>query len=383
MPTPEANARDLVYVLSEITHKYPKQTKQYVAEFVGCCRLGPLDAGDLVNNPSGAWSLRSHVSLTDSALAMDTGTAASPMISHVPMFTLVLGKPTEFMVHAVDAARRPIKFRLGKNTDFGVGINTAAQEPYGNAMKATINADTGVVSFPASADTVYPGYYNIVVVVSTVGPCSGYMSTDELRQCVSPEGTPQAESVTALLDFLVRVVNAGFKTQVGALNSCTDASSGLPAGTRVCNNPPILMLPSAQVKFICNEHNSFDITATDGNGVDKSLSVPHKGVFAIRYRQRPVLNSNYPKGQCSNIGGRVVRCMDHGDCAARGIGYCTNMDFVPHFPREDQQFWRPGNRAIAGIYIMYKWIYISAYIDIRIYMYIYIYTHIYIHSSQT
>ena len=62
----------------------------------------------------------------------------------------------------------------GDNDDHGVGLNQQASKTTGNAMLATINEDTGVITFPASASTSYENYYNLVVKATTYGPCHGY-----------------------------------------------------------------------------------------------------------------------------------------------------------------------------------------------------------------
>ena len=349
LPTPEEDARDVVYVLSEIVHKYPKEKKAYVAEFVGCCRLGPMDAGDLINNPEGAWRLRTHVAVTDNPLVMETGTAASPIIAHVPFVAVSLNKVLTFQIHAFDSASRPMTFRIGDDDDFGVGLNQAAQQPFGNKVKVTIDPATGIATFPASADTQYQAYYNLVVVVTTIGPCEGYDSTSEARKCSTTGGRQQTTKVTAVVDFLIRVVNAGHTlggTMYGA-GSCNNFNSGLPAGSNVCNlHHPQLMVP-AERTFICDERGSFLVTATDGVGEDKSVSAP-KGVFAIRHRQRIALNANYQSGECSVRAAGTLRCMDDRDCRSQNKGNCTGTQYVPHFPHDDEAFWAPGNRAIAG-----------------------------------
>jgi len=73
-PSPEADARDITYVVSEFTYKYPRRTATYKVGFQGCCRMGsnnsPEGAAsssfyDLYNNANGAFFLRSDVSVTD------------------------------------------------------------------------------------------------------------------------------------------------------------------------------------------------------------------------------------------------------------------------------------------------------------------------------
>jgi hypothetical protein len=222
MPTPEENARDIVYVVSDIVYKYPRQTRSFLAEFTGCCRQSK--SSQLVNNANGAWQLRAYVSITDDPLVMDTGTAASPVIEHTPVIHVIYGQALDFSVHAYDAADRPVKFRLGDSSEFGVDLSQqsqgqVSQGPYANAMDATINADTGVVTFPATEKTAYPDtYFNLVVVVTTLGPCQGYVSTSLSRRCDTPEGRPQTQKVTAILDFLVRVVYAGY-SGIGAVRA--------------------------------------------------------------------------------------------------------------------------------------------------------------------
>jgi hypothetical protein len=222
MPTPEENARDIVYVVSDIVYKYPRQTRSFLAEFTGCCRQSK--SSQLVNNANGAWQLRAYVSITDDPLVMDTGTAASPVIEHTPVIHVIYGQALDFSVHAYDAADRPVKFRLGDSSEFGVDLSQqsqgqVSQGPYANAMDATINADTGVVTFPATEKTAYPDtYFNLVVVVTTLGPCQGYVSTSLSRRCDTPAGRPQTQKVTAILDFLVRVVYAGY-SGIGAVRA--------------------------------------------------------------------------------------------------------------------------------------------------------------------
>ena len=348
LPSPEEDARDITYVVSEIYHKYPKKTEAYNVEFVGCCRLGPMDAGDLINNPDGAWRLRNHVTVTDDPFLMATGTVASPIFSHTPFVTVPLNSPLSFQVHAFDAASRPVTYRIGDNDDFGVGLNEAAQEPFGNKVKITINPSTGVVTFPASVDTQYQAYYNLVVVATTVGPCELYDSTAEARRCSASGGKQQKQKVSAVVDFLIRVVDAGrtLGGSVFGVGSCDNFNSGLPPGSKVCNRQPLLVAP-AERKFICSEHGSFQVTATDGTGVDKSISSP-KGVFAIRHRQRVVLDTNYQAGECSVRAGGATRCMDDRDCEIKNRGNGTRTQHGPTCPHGDQGFWAPGNRAIAG-----------------------------------
>jgi hypothetical protein len=134
-----------------------------------------------------------------------------------------------------------------------------------------------------------------------------------------------------VLDFLVRVVNAGY-SGVGTASSCTVGLS--PPGSKVCNSLPEVAVPASEVRFICNERSSFEVTARDGDGNDASASVP-RGVFAVRHRQRVTLNAHYPKGECSIRigGGGGSSCVDDGDCRVRQAGNCTKTDFVPQFPQ--------------------------------------------------
>ena len=120
-PSPEADARDIVYVLTQIEYTYPKKTDDYVAQFQGCCRMGSQNDGDggfydLVNNANGAFFLRTHVSVTDDPQVLMTGTASSPFFSHTPHITAIKGRPLVFRLHAFDAANRPIKYEIGKRT---------------------------------------------------------------------------------------------------------------------------------------------------------------------------------------------------------------------------------------------------------------------------
>ena len=116
-PSPEADARDVVYVVSEIIYKYKKQTATYQVGFQGCCRMGTPNDGtgpyyDLINNANGAWFMRTDVSVTDQPLVLLTGTAASPFIAHTAHITAIKGRPLDFKIHAFDAASRPIKYRV-------------------------------------------------------------------------------------------------------------------------------------------------------------------------------------------------------------------------------------------------------------------------------
>ena len=85
---------------------------------------------------------------------------------------------------------------------------------------------------------------------------------------------------------------------------CDNTDSGLPKGSKVCNTMPRITVPPSPQRFVCNELNRFQVTASDGTGTDKSISNP-KGVFAIRFRQRLSLARNYPIGECSDksVGG--------------------------------------------------------------------------------
>jgi hypothetical protein len=91
--------------------------------------------------------------------------------------------------------------RIGSNADFGVDLSSGwvpPGVPVANAMGATINQDTGVLTFPATeGKTLYPGYYNLVVVATTGGVCVGYDGSDAQRQClVAPGGRPQTAKVS-------------------------------------------------------------------------------------------------------------------------------------------------------------------------------------------
>ena len=363
-PTPELGARDMVYVVSEITHKYAPTAATYVAEFFGCCRLGySTTAGGMLNNANGAWRLRTHIALTDNDVTMETGTAASPYIQHVPFVTAVLGQALNLKLHVYDAANRPVQYRIGQNggtneDDFGSDLSDSwVVSPKGNSLgdadqvNPQIDAQSGVITFPVYYDEMYkdvPGYYNLVVVVTTAGPCIGYESTDEMRGCKSSAaGARQTQKITAVVDFSIRLVNAGFSDPKPDGLQCV----GLPKGTdtKRCNRLPTISVPESPQFFICNEYNSFEVTAIDGTGTDASLSTP-EGVFAIRYRQRPYLNAAYPRGNCSvSVGGSAIACIDTQDCAARGAGTCNATDFVPHFPQIDEEpLSSSRHRGIAG-----------------------------------
>ena len=369
-PTPEADARDITYVVSEIEYKYEKKTETYIAGFQGCCRMGTPDDSDgtissfydLKNNANGAWFLRTKVSVTVDPAVLITGTAASPFIAHTPHLAVIKGRPLEFKVHAFDAASRPIKYQIGTDDDHGVGLNQAARPPYGNNYLAQINEDTGVITFPASASTSYENYYNLVVIATAYGPCTGYISTANSREdCFKPGFIPNTAETTTIVDFLIRVVQAGF-TGDWPQSRCDNANSGLPIGfnTKVCNNMPVLAVPPSPQRFICNEQNQFQVTASD-TPKDYSISTPK--IVAIRHRQRPFLASKlipdpnpaqqptiadiYPRGLCSdencfeNCG-----CIHTTDCTSKNRGVCTNNPYVPFFPRGDDPV-GTGNRAVT------------------------------------
>ena len=348
-PSPEADARDITYVVSELYYKYPKKTATYLVGFQGCCRMGAPEDGegmhyDLKNNADGAYFLRNEVSLTDAPLIMDTGTAASPFISHMPHITAIKGQPLEFKIHGFDAASRPLKYRLGDEDDHGVGLNQKAKMPYGNSMLASIDEDTGVITFPASSSTSYENYYNLVVVVTAFGPCTSWISTDRSEDCFKPGMIPNTDKVTTIVDMLIRVVEAGF-TGDWPQSRCDKTSSGLPPGSQKCNRLPQINVPPSPQRFICNEMNHFQVTGTDTKN-DKSISVP-EGVIAVRYRQRPFLPTIYPRGECSNQLGFVYPCFEDMDCLFIGKGACTKNPFSPQFPHADGHF-AGGNRGIAS-----------------------------------
>jgi hypothetical protein len=372
-PTPEADARDTTYVVSEMTHKYEKKTSTYLAAFQGCCRMGTPDDSDgsispyydLKNNANGAWFLRAKVSVTDDPTVLMTGTAASPFIAHTPHLSVIKGRPLDFKVHAFDAASRPIKYSLGLDDDHGVGLNQAARPPYGNNFLAKIDEDTGVVTFPASASTSYENYYNLVVIATVYGPCTGYVSTANSDECFQPGFIPQTARISTIVDFLVRVVQAGF-TGDWPQSRCDNPNSGLPVGTnsQVCNNMPVLSMPPSPQRFICNEPNRFEVTATD-NSRDYSITRPK--IVAIRHRQRSFLTSRlnpnplnlaqasviqdiYPRGVCSDENCfQNCGCTNTVDCMAKTRGVCKDNPYVPNFPLGDDPVGVGvnGNRAVT------------------------------------
>jgi len=348
MPSPEADARDVTYVVSEIYYKYPKKTATYIVGFQGCCRMGAPEDGegayyDLKNNANGAYFLRNEVSLTDSPLIMQTGTAASPFISHMPHITAVKGQPLEFKIHGFDAASRPLTYRLGDDDDHGVGLNQKAKMPYGNSMLATINEDSGIITFPASSSTSYENYYNLVVVVTAFGPCSNWISTGGMDDCFKPGMIPNTDKVTTIVDMLIRVVAAGF-TGEWPQSRCDGPTSGLVPRSQECNRLPMISVPPSPQRFICNEQNHFQVSGTD-NKIDVSNSQP-KGIIAVRYRQRFFLSAAYPRGVCSDLTGLPFSCYEDLDCKLKGKGFCTQNPFSPTFPHADGVF-AGGNRGLA------------------------------------
>lgn len=290
VPRPEEDALHMVYVVTEMDYKYPRETRSYTAGFQGCCRLGQGD-NELRNNADGAWYLRTVVSLTDNQQIANTGTAASAFVNHIPTVNAIKGRPSFFKMHAFDPASRPITFKLGTNDDQGIGLNPGAQPPFGNTMAATINAVTGQVTFPASAATSYEQFYHMVVIATVVGPCTEFDQQNPAL-CLNPSGQPQTSTITTIVDFMVHVIYAGF-TGLPPTASCSNGDSGLPRGSLVCNNQPLLTVPTSVQRFICGEPNQFTVTAQDGIGNDKSISIP-EGAFAIRHRQQLVLEGAYP-----------------------------------------------------------------------------------------
>jgi len=287
-PLAEEDALHIVYVVSEFTYKYPRATSSYTAGFQGCCRMGSADT-ELRNNAGGSWYLRTVVSLTREGATMDSGTPMSPFFKHIPTVNVIKGRPLRFNVHAFDAASRPITYSLGSNDDQGVGLNPNAQPPFGNVMSATINSVTGQLLFPASAATSYEQFYNLVVIATVYGPCTSFDPRTP-SQCLAPSGQSQVLTTTAVVDFLVHVIYAGF-TGLPPQTSCSNGDSGIPRGSRVCNSMPVLTVPLSAQRFICGESNSFSVKLQDGIGLDRSVS---GGAFAIRHRQRVVLETTYP-----------------------------------------------------------------------------------------
>ena len=290
VPREEEDALHIVYVVSELEYKYPRETKSYTAGFQGCCRIGQGD-NELRNNANGAWFLRTIVSLTDNQLIADTGTAASAFVNHVPTVNAIKGRPSSFPVNGIDSASRPISYRLGTTDDQGIGLNPNAQPPFGNTMMASINEVTGIVTFPASAATSYEAFYHMVVIATVVGPCTEFDPASP-AECLSPNGLPQTSEITTIVDFTVHVIFAGF-TGLPPAASCANGDSGIPRGSKVCNNQPLMNVPLGPQRFICGEENRFTVTAQDGIGKDVSTSSP-SGVFAIRHRQTLVLADTYP-----------------------------------------------------------------------------------------
>lgn len=179
---PELDATSTVYVVTELTYKYPHATKQYTAGFQGCCRM---KVGDklLNNNPGGGWNVRATVSVTANQQVLQTGTAASPYFAFVPTVNVIKGRPMQFRVFAFDTADRPITFAIGTNDEQGVGLFQNSQGPYGNNMGVTIDP-TGLVTFPATASTVYERFYSLVMTASVIGPCASYDTTVSPPACL-------------------------------------------------------------------------------------------------------------------------------------------------------------------------------------------------------
>lgn len=397
-PSPEANARDITYVVTELVYKYPKETKDYKVAFYGCCRMGSPNDGtgsyyDLINDPNGVYHLRADVQVTDDPRILQTGTAASPFFEAVPHVTAIKGRPLDFRVFAFDAANRPIKYRVGDPEDHGANMNTNTLskpgKPFGNVMLARVDEDTGVVTFPASASTSYENYYHLVIVAEAYGPCMEWSSTgdgldqevksSQVDQCYGAGKLPVTKKTSTVVDFLIRVVFAGF-TGDWPQSRCDNSDSGLPSRSKVCNSLPLVVVPPSPQRFICNELSQFSVTATDGIGKDKSVSVP-QGVFAIRFRQRAFLEQGrgtprqydgadrvivqdsslyYPRGQCSDellLANQIYECIHDTECKRDGTTYGTCVKYgerqgyaqnqldktvVPQFPRDGSI------RAISG-----------------------------------
>jgi hypothetical protein len=208
-PLWEENGAAVAYIVSEIEYTYPRSSATYVAGFQGCCRLPTGDRG-LRNNANGAWDIKVKVSVTNEPAVLQTGTADSPFVSHIPITSVIKGRPLTFRVHATDAANRPLSFVVGDNNDHGVGLSqNNAPEPHGNSMSAIVDAVTGLVTFPASASTSYELFYNLVVKVSVKGPCYGWDSTAGMTVCLNENGAPQTREIVTAVDFLLHVVQAG------------------------------------------------------------------------------------------------------------------------------------------------------------------------------
>ena len=203
-PMPVMDALSTVYVVTELTYKYPHVSFTYTASFQGCCRM---PAGDklLNNNAGGAWDIRATVSVTASRQVLETGTAASPYFAFVPTVNVIKGRPKQFQVFAFDTADRPITYAIGTLDDHGVGLNQNSQPPFGNEMGVTIDAGSGVVTFPATASTVYERYYSLVITASVIGPCSSYDFAATPPICMDELNMPVITAIKTAVDFYIQV----------------------------------------------------------------------------------------------------------------------------------------------------------------------------------
>uniref|UniRef100_A0A7S1HLK0 LysM domain-containing protein n=1 Tax=Hemiselmis andersenii TaxID=464988 RepID=A0A7S1HLK0_HEMAN len=320
-PMPEEDATSTVYVVTELTHKYPYATASYPARFQGCCRM---DSGDFMlhNNPAGPWDIQTTVSVTASRQALETGTAASPYFAHVPTVNVIKGRPMQFKVHAFDIADRPITYQIGSEADHGVGLKQDAQRPFGNTnIGMTIDAGTGMVVFPATASTVYERYYNLVVLASVVGPCHSYDTSTVPKTCLDEMGLVVTATIRTTVDFYIQVVDAGY-VGLWPVNDCLANTAGLPigSGSKVCNKHPVIQAPTGLQRFLCGEPNSFTVTANDGDGTDQpSVSVP-AGYFAIRHRRQLVLPTSY------NASFAPAFPRGDGDCCVRVVAGLNATD---------------------------------------------------------
>lgn len=207
---PAMDALSTVYVVTELVYKYPSVTRTYSASFQGCCRM---KAGDrlLNNNAVGAWDIRATVSVTASRQVLETGTAASPYFAFVPTVNVIKGRPKQFQVFAYDTADRPITYAIGTADEQGVGLNLASQGPYvsqgqyDNVMGVTIDAGTGMVTFPATASTVYERFYSLVITASVIGPCASYNFEATPPICLDELGTSVLTSIKTAVDFYIQV----------------------------------------------------------------------------------------------------------------------------------------------------------------------------------
>ena len=73
--------------------------------------------------------------------------------------------------------------------------------------------------------------------------------------CYKAGNILQTAKTTTIIDFLIRVVQAGF-TGDWPQNRCDNPNSGLPAGSKVCNTIPVVTVPTSTQRFICDEENT-------------------------------------------------------------------------------------------------------------------------------